>query len=291
MVLEVAKYQFQSWARRGISAHIKEPDTLGATAPPPGERASVPIGVSINTTPQTPKDFALIGPGDIIGIQRDMIVRTDPRNWITNVEPNYLPFIEFYDEDFAWRYTPAKPQGEHLRPWIFLLVLKEDEFDRDDRRLPLPVINVKSAAALPPSDETWLFAHVHTEQEIPGSELSNLELYLRSLRDAVSTDPDKIYCRLLSPRHLEPNLNYHAFLVPAFEAGRLAGLGRSTAGVPAQKPSWEATTTAVELPFYFDWYFRTGAEEDFESLVRSRPRFWAADRIRSMDCAHGFCNG
>jgi hypothetical protein len=288
MVLEVAKYQFQSWARRGISAHIKEPDTLGATAPPPGERASVPIGVSINTTPQTPKDFALIGPGDIIGIQRDMIVRTDPRNWITNVEPNYLPFIEFYDEDFAWRYTPAKPQGEHLRPWIFLLVLKEDEFDRDDRRLPLPVINVKSAAALPPFDETWLFAHVHTEQDIPGSELSNLELYLRSLREVVSTDPDKIYCRLLSPRHLDPNLNYHAFLVPAFEAGRLAGLGRSTAGVPAQKPSWEAGTTAVELPFYFDWYFRTGAEEDFESLVKIlEPRVLDPRiGIRSMDCAH-----
>ena len=168
--IEVANYQFQSWARRGISAHIKEQDTLGnpAAVLPPGERASVPIGVSINTTPQFPKDFALIGPGDIIGIHRDMIVRTDPRHWITNVEPNYLAFIEFYDEDFAWRYTPAKPQGEHLRPWIFLLVLKENEFDRDDHRLPLPVINVKAAEALPPADETWLFAHVHTEHDIPG---------------------------------------------------------------------------------------------------------------------------
>ena len=288
MGIEVAKYQFTSWARRGISAHINEQDTLGnpAAVMPPGERASVPIGVSINTTPQTPKDFALSGPGDIIGIQRDMIVRTDPRHWITNVEPNYLAFIEFYDEDFAWRYTPAKPQGEHLRPWIFLLVLAEGEFDRDDHRLPLPVINVKTPLAFPPSDETWLFAHVHTEQDIPGSELSNLEIYLRSLREAVATDPDKIYCRLLSPRHLEPNLNYYAFLVPAFEAGRLVGLGKSTAGVPAQKPAWDATTTAVEMPFYFDWYFRTGAEEDFESLVKILEPRILDERIgiRSMDC-------
>ena len=290
MAVQVAKYQFQSWARKGISAHIKEQDTLGnpATVLPPNERASVPIGVSINSTPQTPKDFALIGPGDIIGVHRDMIVRTEPRNWITNVEPNYLAFIEFYDEDFPWRYTPAKPQGDHLRPWIFLLVLKENEFERDDRRLPLPVVKVKNTNALPPSDETWLFAHVHTEQDIAPGELSDLEKYLKSLQAAVTTDPDKIYSRLLSPRHLDPNTAYYAFLVPAFEVGRLAGLGQPTAGVPAQKPAWDAATTGVELPFYFDWYFNTGERQDFESLVELlKPRILDARiGIRSMDCAH-----
>jgi hypothetical protein len=289
MAIEVAKYQFQSWARRGISAHINEQDTLGNPAAPlpPNERASVPIGVSINAAPQPAKQVALIGPGDIIGIHRDMIVRTEPRNWITNVEPNYLAFLEFYDEDFPWRYTPARPEGDHLRPWIFLLVLKKDEFTRDDRRLPLPVVSVNSNSALPPSDETWLFAHVHTEQDIAPGELSDLENYLRSLQAAVTTDPDKIYSRLLSPRHLDPNTSYHAFLVPAFEAGRLAGLGQATAGVPAQKPAWDAATTAVDLPFYYDWHFATGEREDFESLVeRLKPRILDARiGIRSMDCS------
>jgi hypothetical protein len=289
MPIEVAKYQFQSWARKGISAHIKEPDALGnpAAVLPPNERASVPIGVSINATPQPAKDFALIGPGDIIGIHRDMVVRTEPRNWITNVEPNYLAFIEFYDEDFPWRYTPARPEGDHLRPWIFLLVLKEDEFERDDRRLPLPVVSVKSKSALPPSEETWLFAHVHTEQDIAPGELSDLEKYLKSLQAAVTTDPDKIYSRLLSPRHLDPNTPYHAFLVPTFEVGRLAGLGQSTSGIPAQKPAWDATTTGVELPFYFDWYFNTGERQDFESLVELlKPRILDAKiGIRPMDCS------
>jgi hypothetical protein len=290
MAIDVARYQFQPWARKGISAHINEQDTLGdpAAVLPAGERASVPIGVSINATPQAPKDFALVGPGDIIGIHRDMVVRTEPRNWITNVEPNYLAFIEFYDEDFPWRYTPAKPQGERLRPWIFLLVLKEGEFSRDDRRLPLPVVKANAKEALPPSDETWLFAHVHAEQDIAPSELSDLEKYLRSLREATTTDPDKIYSRLLSPRHLEPNQPYHAFLVPAFEVGRLSGLGQPTAGVSAQKPAWDAATTEVELPFYFDWYFRTGVEADFESLVELLEARKLDKRIgiRSMDCAH-----
>ena len=63
--------------------------------------------------------------------------------------------------------------------------------------------------------------------------------------------------------------------MPAFETGRLAGLGdvdgirrpstrRRRPGPPAP-PS--------ELPYYYDWYFRTGENEDFESLVkRLEPR-------------------
>lgn len=286
---EIAKYQFQSWARKGLSAHINEQDTLGDQSAflPPIERATVPIGVSINNRPQPEKKFALVGPGDIIGINRDMVVRTEPRNWITNVEPNYLAFIEFYDEDFPWRYTPAKPEGDHLRPWIFLLVLKEDEFERDDRRLPLPVVKIKKSGALPPPDETWLFAHVHTEQNISSEDLSDLAKYLKSLQAAVTTDPDKIYSRLLSPRHLDRNSPYHAFLVPTFEVGRRAGLGQSTAGIAAQKTAWEEGATDVEFPIYFEWYFSTGEKQDFESLVEQLTPRKLDSRIgiRSMDCS------
>jgi len=289
MAIEVAKYQFQSWVRKGISTQISEQDSLGnpATPLPPGERASVPIGVSINSTPQDAKPFALIGPGDIIGVHRDMVVRTEPRNGNVSFEPNYLAFIEFYDEDFPWRYTPAKPDGDKLRPWLLLLVLKEDELIRDDRRVPLPVVTVKSKEALPRSDETWLFAHAHLEQAIPPNVLSNLELYLKSLQAALTTDPDKLYSRLMSPRHLDPNTAYQAFLVPAFECGRLAGLGKPNTGVPAQKPSWDATA-GVELPFYYDWSFRTGEEVDFESLVEIiEPRVLDPRiGIRNMDCEH-----
>jgi hypothetical protein len=289
MAIEVAKYQFQSWVRKGIATQISEQDSLGnpAAALPAGERASVPIGVSINSAPTDPKPFELIGPGDIIGIHREMIVRTEPRNWITNFEPNYLAFIEFYDEDFPWRYSPAKPDGERLRPWVMLLVLKDGEFARDDRRVPLPVVTVKRKEALPRADETWLFAHAHLEQAIPESELSDLERYLKSLQATLTADPDKLYSRLLSPRHLDANTAYHAFLAPTFEVGRLAGLGQPTAGVPAQKPAWDGAA-GVELPFYYDWSFRTGDEVDFESLVEIiEPRVLDARiGIRSMDCAH-----
>ena len=147
MSVEIARYQFHSWARRGISAHIGEPDDLGSGSSGLLERAEVPISVKLNGS-AIGKNFALVGPGDIIGLNPDMIVRTDPLNWITDVEPNYLAFVEFYDEDFPWRYTPAAPQGEKLRPWIALLVLKEDEFDRTQRRAPLASINARTPSTL-----------------------------------------------------------------------------------------------------------------------------------------------
>ena len=38
-----------------------------------------------------------------------------------NFESNYLAAVDFYDEDFPWRYTPgAGRAGLQLRPWITL---------------------------------------------------------------------------------------------------------------------------------------------------------------------------
>src|SRR6266478_6260910 len=176
MSITVGRYTFSSWLRKGIGNRITEPDHLGVGTSATKERANISIDVLLNTE-TVHKEFALIGPGDIIGLNPQMVVRTEPLNWITNFEPNYLAFIEFYDEDFPWRYTPAKPDGDRLRPWFFLLVLKESEFKRDDQRVPLPVVQINEKGALPPSDETWLFAHVHTEQNIAPDELSQLEKY------------------------------------------------------------------------------------------------------------------
>ena len=179
----------------------------------------------------------MVSPGDIIGINGDMIVRTEPRNWITDYEPNYLPFVEFYDEDFAWRYTPAKAAGDRLRPWIALLVLEDAEFTRGQRKVPLPGITVTNTAALPPPDETWLWAHVHSNADIPDSELSNFEKFLLSLNRTRNDDPEQFYCRLLSPRHLKPNTGYPAFLVP--RSGRDDSRGWAAGGkIQAVRRPW-----------------------------------------------------
>jgi len=124
MAIKVANYTFSSWLRKGIANRITETDNLGAGATATKERSTVPLDVILNTE-TVHKDFSLIGPGDIIGINPQVVVRTEPLNWITNFEPNYLSFVEFYEEDFLWRYTPAAANDKRLRPWIALLILKE----------------------------------------------------------------------------------------------------------------------------------------------------------------------
>ena len=284
MTIEIARYQFHSWARKGIANNITQADDLGAGTAGAVERADVAIGVSLNGAGRS-KTFSLVGPGDIVGINPDMVVRTEPLNWISDFEANYLVFIEFYDEDFAWRYTPAAPSGGRLRPWVFLLVLKEDEFSRTSRRIPLPTITLKSKDVFPPCTETWLWAHVHSNADIPDAELSDYEKFLLSLNRTVNDDPDQLYCRVMSPRKLAPDTAYYAFVVPAFETGRLAGLEQPTTAVNAQMPSWDDGGAKGEMPVYHEWFFHTGVDADFESLVRMlEPR--AMDSrvgIRDMD--------
>ena len=290
MAIEIARYQFHPWARKGIANNITEGDDLGAGTSTTIERAPLAIGVSLNGTAQT-KNFLLVGPGDIIGVNNSMVVRTEPVNWVTDFEPNYLAFIEFYDEDFAWRYSPAAPAGNRLRPWIFLLVLKEDEFERTAQRVPLPSVKISGTAVFPPAAETWLWAHVHSNADIPDSELSDYEKFLLSLNTTTTNDPDQLYCRLMSPRKLEPKTAYVAFLIPAFETGRLAGLGQPTDTTHAQQASWDDTGARGEMPVYYEWSFKTGVDEDFESLVRLlEPRVMDPKvGIRDMDChAPGF---
>jgi hypothetical protein len=299
MDIEISRYQFHSWARKGIASTIEEPDDLGAGTAATTQRAQVNIPVLLNDVPLE-KNMSLVGPGDIIGINRDMIVRTQPVNWITDFEPNYLVFAEFYDEDFLWRYTPAAPKvpgavstdppTDKLRPWLLLLVVKEDEFERTKRKMPLPSILVKTAGVFPPANEAWLWAHVHSDANIPDNETSTLEDFLISLNRNITTDPDQLYCRLMSPRKLDANTAYFAFLVPAFETGRLAGLGDSEekiATVAAQKASWSATSANLEMPVYYEWFFRTGQNEDFESLIKKLEPVEMDERvgIRDMDCA------
>ncbi len=271
MAITVARYTFQSWLRKGIGNNINEVDNLSTGTSAVKERATVPVDININSS-GVHKNFALLGPGDVIGINPHVVVRTSPRNWVTNYEPNYLPFIEFYDEDFPWRYTPAKANGDKLRPWIILLVLKDHdledkrEFVKHDNRFPLPVVVVKSANNLPPVSESWAWAHVHINEGYNNA--SEFEQFLQSLHNPEDPNADKIISRLMCPRNLEPNTGYRAFVVPAFETGRLAGLGQEPKDVDAQKPSWTASSDNIEFPVYYEWYFRTGEDQDFESLVK-----------------------
>jgi hypothetical protein len=277
-------YTFLPWARQGVANNITAADMDASVK----VRAAVQVNLALDATKpdggtQTEnitRPVSLYGPGDITGIESRAVVRTEPRNWITNFEPNYLAAIEFYDEDFPWRYTPAAPNGHRLRPWIMLTVLKEDEFvdGQNIKGKPTGYISVPNNNVFPAADQLWAWGHVHVNRSLTGGDkeivaLDN-EAALTRFQNVLNENPDLAYSRLVCPRKLEENTAYHAFVMPVYESGRLAGLGLDPAETPhATFSAWEdypsgTRAEPTNYPVYFRWYFRTGSKGDFEYLVR-----------------------
>lgn len=279
---EIGVYSFLPWLRHGIANQIDPTSTTGA-----GSRVSFHIrlkaeGEAIegaNPVETIERNVELYGPGDIIGIDQRAIIKTEPRRRITNFEPNYLPYIDFYDEDFPWRYTPEVPANNRLRPWIMLVVLKEDEFENgvQTSEHPLPYISLSGAdKVFPPIDQLWAWAHVHVNQDLASSQneivSTDMNAVLPKFETTLNKNPDIAYSRIMCPRKLDVSSSYHGFLIPVFESGRLAGLGLDPVGTPAvNHGAWEgngAKPQAENFPYYYRWEFQTGTMGDFEYLVR-----------------------
>jgi hypothetical protein len=265
-----AKYTFLPWLRKGFATKIIEEDTANEGNWNAIERPSLNISVKLNNT-DINKEVKIYGPGDVIGISSNVIVRAEPSAGTKNFEPNYLAYIEFYEEDFPWRYTPASPNDLKIRPWLILLVLKNSELEKEFDFVPfssgpLPYITVHSElnTIFPSKEQTWAWAHIHANASIENN-TEGINSFLADLQQ----NPDLALSRIICPRKLNENTSYTAFLVPAFETGRLAGLGKATTGIKAQKHSWSGGNidNGKNFPVYYQWNFETGIEGDFENLA------------------------
>src|SRR5262245_16481022 len=107
-------YKFFPWARRGLADKMTTADT-GVPLP---ARASVSVGLVVTGVTSPDYKMSVYGPGDVIGVDTQLIVRMDPRPYSTDVEANFFPAIEFDASDFPWMFTPAKsdPATNRLRP-------------------------------------------------------------------------------------------------------------------------------------------------------------------------------
>ncbi len=79
-------YRFLPWSRRGLSSAI--PGAADGAAIP--ARPTIDIKVVVGGAGPIPTSTTLNGPGDVIGLDPTVIVRTIPRGNATNVETNYL---------------------------------------------------------------------------------------------------------------------------------------------------------------------------------------------------------
>jgi hypothetical protein len=282
MSTPISAYSFLPWARTGLGTYIGEADLDGAVR----LRGAIDVRLSLDATDLDgeavhqelpPRPVELYGPGDLVGVDSRAIIRNEPRDWITNFETNYIPFVEFYDEDFPWRYTPAAPSADkrRLRPWLALVVLEESEIASEGAAglgRPLSFVEVVDAATrFPPAADLWAWAHVHLNGGLD-VDPTDTDGLAAALDATVRADRDQAYSRLLCPRILKPNTGYHAFVLPTFESGRLAGLGKDPAGAPfATESAWSeyaGREDANLYPYYHRWYFRTASVGDFEYLVR-----------------------
>ncbi len=289
--MSIAKYSFLPWLRQGLSQNITLDDQTTMAGPLKSKSEAtvryrvegVPVGQNQYVTVRDGLEqiVQMVGPGEIVGIQQRAIVKEEPRAGITDFEPNFLSYIEFYEEDFPFRYSPARADGGRLRPWIILVVLEAQEFQPIN--MPgflLPAFQIQGDPELlfPDKTQLWAWAHVHVNRELlptlSGDEFDNGRQAAAALRQLVKTAPNQASSRIICPRKLKPNTAYQAFLIPTFEQGRLAGLGASQTDITkidVRQCSWDGYTNRLHAdiwPYYHTWYFRTGDKLDFEYLVR-----------------------
>ena len=266
-----ATLSFLPWVRQGAASAIATADTLG-----PGQSAvaEVAAALTINNAPVPAVSVRLRGPAEVIGIDANQVVRTDPRPGSTDFEPNCFPSVEFDRADFPWLFTPARanPAGQ-LRPWLCLVVVRKQAgvTVASSPGVPLPSLQIAGpalpAAELPDLTDCWAWAHAQVAADDSSPQ---------RIAAALNGAPELSLSRLICPRILAPDTDYIACVVPAFEVGRKAGLGlpvpdTDLTAVNALAPAWSLAPTApvqVDLPVYYHWEFRTGQGGDFESLAR-----------------------
>ncbi|MDR0311953.1 MAG: hypothetical protein LBJ21_10240, partial [Acidobacteriota bacterium] len=279
-----ATYYFP-WIRKGISNRIEDVDALGDVKndkQPNRQRSILSINAEYGITPPVDKDaqkeeipifetkeVEFIGPGDIVSVSSEAILKVTPKVGSAGFPVQFYPYIEFWEPDFPWRYTPARPNGERLRPWLALLVCETtlcSIYRLSDGRAYAALRVSEEAqyrAIFPSPKDTWKSAHAQGAADgEPG--LSRL---------LASRRPDNNEAAKLSEKK-----DYYALLVPAFETGRLRGLGyddEALQGIAAQAPAWEESLDGqknkhpkqpLDFPVYYHWTFKTG-EDSFDGLV------------------------
>ena len=279
-----ATHYFMPWLRQGLASQIPLTQDDGKGSPilaagPLTAQLSLQVAVDPDTEVTPPAvTVNLYGPGNVTGFQPQAIIRTWPQPDVFDAEANHYPLIEFSDPDLPWRYTPAQANSdtERLRPWLCLIVLKDDEIKSMQPASPshlLATVEPTSVTkvladqsvenVLPDLTESWAWAHVQTlSQELPDKE---------SVLATIQATPAAVISRILCTRQLTPRTSYTAFLVPTFRAGVDAGLGKPGPAPAANDqiaPAWkQSDTQAPILPVYYQWRFQTSELGDFKYFV------------------------
>jgi hypothetical protein len=249
---------FLPYLRRGLATALTNRDPLRGTLP---RDASLTAWIDVGGRHVT-QPVVLRGPGDVTGLAPGQVLRREPAPDSTAVEDTYFALAEFRAPELPWLFIPAAPAAgnERLRPWLALVVVPEEDATlRPGSGGSLPVLSItEPSGQLPDLTDSWAWAHV--QSTAPADQFAG----------AVEAGDPSVFARLLCPRRLGPATGYLACLVPAFEEGRLRGLGLPVPDGATVEPAWTTASLRepIDLPVYDWWRFSTGPGGDFESLCR-----------------------
>jgi hypothetical protein len=261
---------FIPFVRRGLATGITKLESNFEDGDTPDINVQVEVNLSRPTLTTDLRDgnatIQLIGPGDIVGLHTNTIVRVTPPRDDSDAEFNHFPAIEFDQPDLPWRYTPFAADGDRLKPWMVLLVLSETDneftYTPATKGQKLPIVSIPVSVPLPDLAQSFAWAHVQFHGALPTS--------AKDVENVLQTDPSRAVSRIMCPRVLEERKAYRAFLVPAFLQGVQAGLGEDVTGNVTEPAFPQASQPdPIKLPVYYDWRFQTGIIADFQATVRS----------------------
>jgi hypothetical protein len=254
-------FTFLPWARTGIAAAVQAPATgirAGVTVTVPVEGGATPVPVS--------QDLLVRGPGDVLAVSGGQVIRRYPQPGAMHAEDTFLAHVEFDRPDFPWIFSPAAPGdgGSRLTPWVALVVLRSARAELKPSSAGLPARVRTTKSELQPLDDSWAWAHVQLVGP-PGT--------LTSIADRLTPQYGDVHLsRLLCPRRLQPDQDYLACVVPAYDAGVKTGLA-DTSSTPTLDPAWRRQPDGsdgddeIVLPVYTSWTFSTASDGDFRSLA------------------------
>ncbi|MFE1288836.1 hypothetical protein [Streptomyces sp. NPDC058751] len=250
--------RFLPWVRDGLAGGLPG-------AQPSRARASVQVGLTVSRgtdrLPVAPVTVTLLGPGDVTGVDAAQIIRCFPAPDATGVETTGFAAVEFDRPDLPWMFSPGGPDERgRLRPWLVPVVVPEADAQLTAADGPgtSPAVLHCPVAALPDLARSWAWAHAQLVAE-PGEDPLTV----------LSTAPERSLSRIICPTVTTDRTRYLAALVPAYEAGRLAGLGLPQPDATGTAPAWQSGAPGrIALPVYHSWRFTTGLDGDFESLAR-----------------------
>ncbi len=250
--------RFFSCLQTGLAGQLEQ--QAGEDGVPLQGQATIAPQIGVGGLSQTfSQSMDLRGPGDVMRLDPGAVAMMEPASNERDVAPNFFPYVELIDATLPWMFTPAGPNADgQLMPWLVLVVVPKaaDVTLTKLARVPGMKLSIGAGAGgmLPNLQQSHAWAHV--EDRCVSADAAA----------AFAANPEDFVARLMCPIRMEPNAAYIAALVPAFEAGRQAGLGREvTETGPAF--AWGDETEALDLPVYHHWDFATG-EQDFEALVR-----------------------